>query len=153
MRFAGIVAFFCTCCAVSSPGQAVSPAGRLERVIAVVPLVGAGTFEDPKRPLLAELAQRREEADDAVGFNWEPSDDGRMAIVEFTASHRSTLLPLICADVRTASRMREGQCAPGALRGGVKVFTPGLDRKEEIEQGLKRYKRDFDAGKLAERGR
>jgi hypothetical protein len=52
-------------------------------VIAVVPLTGSGSFEDPVRPLFADLAVRREGAEDALAISWEPSDDGKFAIAEF----------------------------------------------------------------------
>jgi hypothetical protein len=124
-----------------------------ERVIAVVPMTGSGSFEDPVRPLFADLAVRREGADDALAFSWEPSDDGKFAIAEFSARHRRTLEALLCADSRTAARVREGECPSDAAREDVKVFVPGQDRKADIERELKKFKRDFNPDKFAERAR
>lgn len=57
-----------------------------ERVVCVVPIVGKGTFEDPRRPQFAPLQTKdAARSNGIIGFSWVPSDDGYLAIVEFVA--------------------------------------------------------------------
>lgn len=97
-----------------------------ERILAVVPLIGAGTYADPKRPLFAPAAESKERKDDGIiEYSWKPSDDGRYAIVEFVARDRKSLAPIL-SDPRT-----------------LKSFEKGKAKREEIERELKIYQKDF----------
>ena len=62
----------------------VDPLLTHERIVAIVPMIGAGTPKDPKRPLFSDLPG-------ITGFTAELSDDGRLALVEFVAKERSVL--------------------------------------------------------------
>lgn len=117
----------------------VDPANLYERVLAVVPMVGAGTYEDPKRPLFApSSAERRarKPGEGIISFRFEPSDDGRFALVEFVALDRRFLDELV-----------------KSRRADVKVFVKGRARPEEIEAEFRKYKRDFSARRFAEAAR
>lgn len=96
-----------------------------ERMLAVVPLVGAGTYQDPKRPLFAPGAGKNEDADGIESFEWQPSDDGQFAIVEFVARD-----PKVLAAIATDSRV-------------VKSFAKGKAKKDDIDKELKKYRKDF----------
>jgi len=67
----------------------VSPENMYHRVWAVVPLVGAGTPEDPKRPMFvpspteAAADQANNERPDLFGYSMQLSDSGDFALVEF----------------------------------------------------------------------
>jgi hypothetical protein len=79
--------------------------GIYERLICVVPIVGTGTVDDPKRPMFVPLPGHA--AADArpskgfsdppaiVGFHSVLSDDGQSAIVEFIARDRAAFKPIL----------------------------------------------------------
>jgi hypothetical protein len=106
----------------------VDPAHLHERVIAVVPLVGAGTQADPKRPMFApdpaEAARTR--GSGILAFGWLAGDDGRTAIVEFVARDRVALREIL--------ESRDPR---------VKVFRKGKGDAAEILTELQRVKRNF----------
>ena len=54
--------------------QSARIGGNGERFLVLVPMVGAGTFEDPKRPAFLREA--------GVAFRYQLSDDGATAIAE-----------------------------------------------------------------------
>src|SRR5215472_388171 len=74
----------------------VDPRNTYNRVIAVVPLIGAGTASDPKRPKYAPWPVSPD-PNGILGFVFQPTDDGKSAIVEFVAQNRSAF-SLLLAD-------------------------------------------------------
>ncbi len=96
------------------------------RIIAVVPLVGQGTPEDPKRPLYAPSPQVAAARTGIIAFTHRISDDGQHAIVEFVAVNRAAFRELL-ADQR-----------PDVL-----VFERGRHSQPEIEAGIRKYSRNF----------
>src|SRR5258706_10898276 len=100
------------------------------RIIAVVPLVGAGTPKDPRRPQYAPwpLSKARTRTD-ILSYSHTISDDGRFALVEFVAQDRKAFQALF--DDKT-----------------VKVFEKGKDKKDDIDKELKKFKKDFDLDKF-----
>ncbi len=77
-------------------------------LICVVPLVGAGTLNDPRRPMFTpvaggppdELAPVKKskgfaEAPQIVGYHSVLTDDGQHAIVEFIARDRAAFQPIL----------------------------------------------------------
>lgn len=120
----------------------VSPEFMYHRVWAVVPMVGAGTDDDPKRPMFAPSpAERRaEQAEQSkqgkgkgnskppaiLGYSMQLSDDGKSALVEFVAPNPESVKHI------TESK------APG-----VKVFERGSAQKDDIEAEFKKHKANF----------
>lgn len=102
----------------TSPAQfrKVDPLLTHERIIAIVPMIGAGTAKDPKRPLFSDLPG-------ITGFTAELSDDGRTALVEFVAKDRTRLNALANSGQRL-----ERKDSPG---------------KDALLQEFKTYKRNF----------
>jgi hypothetical protein len=96
-----------------------------ERITVVVPLVGAGTYADPKRPLFAPLPSEPSNPEGIQSFEWLPSDDGKYAVVEFVAFDRKALQPIL-TDARV-----------------VKAFEKGKVKKTDAESELKVYRKDF----------
>jgi hypothetical protein len=84
---------------LTSPAQfrKVDPELTHDRVIAIVPIVGAGTARDPKRPMFSDLPG-------LVGFTAELSDDGRHALVEFAVKERSRLDAILVSGQRLARK-------------------------------------------------
>ena len=102
---------------------------RYERVMAVVPLTGSGTFDDPKRPMYAPTpAELRVAATTLTGilaFTYVLSDDGRFALVEFVARDRSAFQQILADPA-------------------IKAFLKGRDAREVVEAEFLRHKRNFN---------
>ena len=129
-----IVALLLICSYSSGLAQApVSARNLYERVWAVVPMIGAGTHADPKRPLYAPLpaASSNDRAlagrSGIISFSFQLSDDGQFALVEFVARDRKALGPILNEN-----------------RAGVRVFEKGRASREAITTEFRKYKRDFD---------
>ena len=102
-------------------------------MLLVVPMVGSGTLEDPKRPAFVREA--------GVAYRYQLSDDGASAIVE--AAPRGPL----------EAQKLENNTKTDAR---VKVFKPSRDKRETVDVELKKLKKDFDLdsfGKGPETGR
>ena len=75
-----------------------------ERIICVVPIVGSGTLDDPRKPLLAPVAgavpastkKTKGFLDSAaiISYHSVPTDDGLFAIIEFVARDRAAFQPI-----------------------------------------------------------
>lgn len=126
MRFAGVVCVFAASIPLFAQRQ-VDPRNRYERVLAVVPMIGQGTFDDPKRPMYAPLPSAINPAAPAgiLGFTFVASDDGKFALVEIVAKDRSAFQDIL-ADA------------------GVKSFLKGRDKREDAEAEFKKHKKDFN---------
>jgi hypothetical protein len=104
-----------------------------ERVWAIVPIIGKGTAEDPKRPAYIPAPPPPGQApapNPIIGFSMQVSDDGKFALVQFVARDRAAFKELL-ADTRPE----------------VKVFEKGKATRTQIEQAFRVQKRDFDLDK------
>jgi hypothetical protein len=78
--------------------QRVNLRNTHERLLCVVPMVGSGTADDPRRPMFAPLPPgpyEKRSRDGIIAFTSEESDDGRYALVEFVARDRAGLKPIL----------------------------------------------------------
>jgi hypothetical protein len=108
-----------------------------ERLIAVVPMVGAGTLEDPRRPQFAPPPRGKGEAlspAGIIGYSYQLTDDGNSAIVEFVARDRAAF-QTIMAD-RT---------------GAVKFFEKGKVNRQDLLTELQQHKRSVNLDQLGVR--
>jgi len=167
-----ILSFLVSVTQVAAQQRVPQPAtdGRLgyERLVAVVPMVGEGTYEDPRRPAyvpdyllrgneqqfqgrseaevspLAEALARGETPKVIVGFHYELSDGEQFALVEFQATDRTAFEPLFEAAKRPFASVDAGTNR-NALEGGfdLKVFEVGKTRRVDIETELRKHKREF----------
>lgn len=102
-------------------------------------MIGEGTYDDPRRPMFVPSSNEKTEAareqevkrEGILGYNYEVSDDGRLALVEFVGSDRAAFQEIV------ESKHPE-----------VKVFRKGDGKKEEIESELSKFKRNFDAQRI-----
>jgi hypothetical protein len=125
--------------------QPVSMRNTHERVVAIVPMIGKGTEDDPRRPMFAPLAAEMAvlgDDKDAVGekpalkakptgriiaYTCKPSDDGRFALVEFVATDRATLEEIL-----------------KETHPDVKVFRLGEQSRKAVLTELRKFRQDFD---------
>lgn len=96
---------------------------RGERVYIVVPMTGAGTWDDPKRPLLTKA---KADDDGIEDFSYVLSDDERFAIVEVRIKNHPNLRQ------RLRERAESGR-----------FFDPQSTPREEAERELRRIRKDF----------
>ena len=108
-----------------------------ERLILVVPVVGAGTAQDPKRPLFVPTHEERVLAGAAgiLSYSAVLSDDKKFALVELVARDRKAF-EAILKDTRPDMKRFDQQ------KGGA--------RGEDIELEFRKYKKDFDFKKFRE---
>lgn len=106
--------------------QELDKARRLTSVIVVSPMVGKGTYDDPRRPAVMKAAEKQEEGEQVASYRYLISDDGRSAIVEI-----SGLDGVKRADLRTRTDLV------------TDVIEKEQMRKEDAESVLKRVKKDF----------
>jgi len=118
----------------------VSPEMMYHRVWAVVPLIGSGKPDNPKRPMFvpppAEQAAKLKNGDRSgvLGYSMQVSDDGNFALVEFIGLTPAELRPIV-----------------NSQAAGVKAFERGVATKEQIEQEFQKYKAGFTLSSLSGR--
>jgi hypothetical protein len=103
------------------------------RVIAVVPIVGAGTKADPRRPAYVPVPVpvmgKAPSRSGIIGFSFLESDDKKFAIVEFVAADPAALKPIL-ADKN------------------VTAFEKDKAKRSDIEPKLQKFKKDFTLEQL-----
>jgi hypothetical protein len=115
----------------SARSQPHVDAGLLrDRVLAVVPLVGKGTWDDPKRPMFAPIPSQQAPTDRSgvIAYQHLMSDDGKFALVEFVFASHPALTQVLSA---------------AAAAPNVKAFERGKHTQAEIEATFKQYKKSF----------
>ena len=102
-----------------------------QRVMAIVPIVGSGTFNDPRRPKYVPLptAARPANGGGILGFSFLESDDGNFALVEFVAKDRSALQPILADPLITK-------------------FVKDNDNLAAVVTAFKKLRKDFDFNKF-----
>ncbi len=96
----------------------------------MVPLIGAGTRADPKRPKYTPAsAGQAPSLNGIIGFQQIATDDKQFAIVEFVAADPAALKPILNDT-------------------SLKVFERGKMARLTIEQELKLVRKDFDLSKF-----
>jgi len=124
------VAVVCLCAPLLAQPQRVDPRNMYERLLCVVPVIGSGTADDPRRPAYAPLPPApgtQLSRDGIIAYTFQLSDDGNLALVEFVAVDRKAFRNLLAdTDAR------------------IKIFRKGQDKRADIEAEFKRLKKDFD---------
>ena len=118
---------FLLLCSTTPAQRKVDARNTYQRLICVVPMTGAGTAADPKRPMYVPAPRTDPAAPLPAIFAWshQVSDDGRYALVEYVARDQKAFAAIL-ADK------------------SIKTFAKGKDKKDDIEKELKKYKKDFD---------
>lgn len=113
----------------------VDPSNSYHRVIGIVPMVGSGTWDDPKRPMFAPHAsQIGRERSGILAYYHELTDDGTAAIVVFVAADRSAFQSILSSNDHR-----------------VQIFQPEKHSQQEVENALKAVRKDFDWRRFAVR--
>ena len=115
----------------------VSPEMMYHRVWAVVPLIGKGTSDDPRRPMFApspaERSAKLKNGDHSgvLSYTMQLSDDRQHALVEFVGATPADLRPIVHSGVP-----------------GVVAFERGRATKDQIEAAFQQYKLGFTLNSL-----
>ena len=144
MMFTRLLAFLLmaagTLCA---QGPGIMPVfSSYQRVFAIVPMIGKGTYADPIRPMFVPAGgfeQNRVTAADRgrkvrsgiLSYAYQLTDDGKSAIVEFVSIDKAGLRGIIESKV-----------------AGVTVFERDKAQKSEVESAFRGKKKDFDFSKF-----
>ena len=132
LRLAAILLAVATCL----PAQHNVDTRQLyERLYCVVPMIGAGTWADPKRPMYAPSPAQMNPASRTgiIGFTHVLSDDGQFALVEFVAR-----------DAKAFDRILADMNVNINVSTSIKSFRKGQDKREDIEAEFRKHKKDFD---------
>lgn len=127
MKLSNTYLVFCLWCGLVCTGMAQQPTDVLHsgyRAIVVVPVVGKGTYDDVKRPLLVPDAKAARAAG-IQSYSWQPTDDGALAIVEIVFTSQDALRR-VTKDARV-----------------VKAFEKGLHKPAEVETEIRKLRRSF----------
>lgn len=132
-RYSCALLLLCTC--VSGQSRRVDPGQMYERIYAIVPMIGSGTWADPKRPMFVPPPSQMKPGDRTgiIAFHQQTSDDGKFALVEIVAASRAALAPF------TAQLKAQAAQSPG-----LQVFERGAVRAADIQNAFKAKKKNFD---------
>lgn len=123
-----VILTFLALASVVCAQRRVDPRNTYNRVICVVPFVGAGTPADPKRPEYAPWPASQD-PNGIIAFFYEPTDDGQFAVVELVARHRAAFQTILSDKTIT-------------------VFEKGVATRSAIETAIRQHRKDFDMDKF-----
>jgi hypothetical protein len=114
--------------------RSVDSRSLYERLYCILPVVGTGSWADPKRPMYAPSPAQMNSASRTgiIGFTHVMSDDGQFALVEFVARDAKAF-DHILADINANLNANIN----------VKAFRKGKDKREDIEAEFREHKKDF----------
>jgi hypothetical protein len=111
----GVLALALVVCAQ----RRVDPRNTYHRIICVVPLEGSGTSADPTRPKYAPWPVSQDPAG-IIGFYFEPTDDGKSAVVEFIAQNRAALQTVL--NDKTIQAFEKGMASQATIDAAIQPF-------------------------------
>ena len=113
--------------------QRVDGRNLYERLFAIVPVTGKGTWADPKRPLLApQPSAMGTSRAGIIAFHHVDSDDGQWALVEFVATTPAALKNVIAA-----------ANAAGATAAGAQFFERGKTTTDQVQAAFQKLRKNF----------
>jgi len=117
----------------------VDPGSMYARVYAIVPMIGSGTWDDPKRPMFAPVPQQMTPGNRTgiIAFNHVESDDGNFALIEIVAATRPQLAQIT------------GQMT-SQLTGatGFQIFDRSTNSIATVQTAFQTLKKNFDITKF-----
>jgi hypothetical protein len=94
----------------------VDPRNTYHRIICVVPFEGSGTATDPTRPKYAPWPVSQDPTG-IIGFYFEPTDDGKSAVVEFIAQNRAALQTVL--NDKTIQAFEKGVASQASIDAAI----------------------------------
>lgn len=132
LRFAAPV-ILCASFYPAFPQHKVALKNMHERLVLVVPMVGSGTPQDPRRPLYAPVPNAAEPPahDGIIAFSFVESDDGQHAIVQLVARDRAAFRKILTEN-----------------RADVKLFDKDKTAKSDIESEGRKFRKNFSLDQI-----
>jgi hypothetical protein len=117
--------------------HSVDPGSMYARIYAIVPMIGSGTWDDPKRPMFAPVPQQTTPGTRTgiIAFNHVESDDGNFALIEIVAATRPGLA-LITAQMNAAAV------------SGLQIFDRSTTSTATVQSAFQLLKKNFDITKF-----
>ena len=117
----------------------VDPSRMYARIYVIVPMVGSGTWEDPKRPMFAPVPNQTAAGSRTgiIAFNSVASDDGNFALVEFVAENRLEL-----------AKITAPVSAGLASVPGPQMFDRSTVPDATVQSAFQLLKKNFDISKF-----
>ena len=121
------------------PQGRVDPSQMYERVYAIVPMTGSGTWSDPKRPMFAPVpsAMTPGSRKGIIAFNQVTSDDGKFALLEIVVATKTDLATVI-APISTAISQTPS----------IQLFQRGSSNLAQVQAAFQVFKKNFDINKF-----
>lgn len=127
-RFAFLLAFLSAASvSVTFAQQRVQMRNMYERLYLVVPIIGTGTPQDPRRPMYAPAPGDLGKPKGIVAFTFQESDDGTCALVHLVARDREAFKAIFEDN-----------------NPNVKIFEKGKHTRAEIETEFRKHKKNAD---------
>jgi hypothetical protein len=106
------------------PRRKVDPRNTYHRIICVVPIVGSGTRDDPRRPAYAPLpvAGKAVSRSGIIGFSALESDDKKFALVEFVAADPAVFRPILADKAVIAFEKGKASAARASVEPQLQKF-------------------------------
>jgi hypothetical protein len=125
--------------AAAAAQHRVEAGSMYERVYAIVPMVGTGTWEDPKRPMFAPVPHRITPGSRTgiIAFNQVQSDDGKFALIEIVTANKSELSAITSPIKAQLSAV-----------SGLQLFERSSTSASSVQNAFKLLKKDFDITKF-----
>lgn len=117
----------------------VDPGSMYARIYAIVPMVGSGTWDDPKRPMFAPIPQQMTAGSRTgiLAFNHVESDDGKFALVEIVTAD-----PIQLAQVVGQMNTQLSAVA------GFQLFNRSTTSPAVVQTAFQALKKNFDITKF-----
>ncbi len=117
----------------------VDPGSMYARVYAIVPMIGSGTWDDPKRPMFAPLPTQITPGSRTgiIAFNQVTSDDGNFALIEIVTANRSELASV------TGPIQAQLSTVPG-----LQFFDRSTTPPATVQSAFQLLKKNFDITKF-----
>ena len=117
----------------------VDPFSMYARIYAIVPMIGSGTWDDPKRPMFAPRPQDMTPGSRTgiIAYNHVESDDGNFALVEIVTVDRPHLALItgpITAQLSTIA--------------GLQLFDRSTNSQATVQSAFQALKKNFDITKF-----
>lgn len=109
--------------------------GYGRKVVAIVPMIGSGKADDPKRPKFVPGPKDKDKGE-SLDFHYTLSDDGQWAIVVFSTSRPSAESLKMLDEIE---EMKE----PGGFAADT-----AKHKKADLETEIRKKKKDFDFDEL-----
>jgi hypothetical protein len=131
-----VVCLFASVC-VGLAQHRVDAGSMYSRIYAIVPMVGSGTWDDPKHPMFAPLPQQMTPGNRTgiIAFNHVESDDGTFALIEIVTANRSQLALIT------------GPMTAAAVQG-LQIFDRSATSAATVQSAFQQYKKNFDISKF-----